>query len=460
MPIESLTVAGYRGFASPQTLRLAVPNGENGSGLTMLVGPNSGGKSTVIEAFRSLLQRTTPPSFSREERNGAAGERVSIKVKMAGGPTYALETIEGGGSETKWTGREAGGASLPLFVLPSRRYFNPYFNRSSLDRANYTENAPVPAYRGVPTDRFPYRLFNAFEDRARFDEVLSRILDPLPELVMEKSGQGPYYLKVQAGESSHSSDGMGEGLVSLLTIVDALYDSGEGSVIVIDEPELSLHPSLQRKLATLLAEYATDRQIVYATHSPYFLNISALFSGAQIARLIRTADGCRVFQLDNDLVAELEGLQRDVNNPHILGLSAREAFFLDDRIVLVEGQEDVVIYPKILEQLGMSVSGEFFGWGVGGADKMAKIAGLLRQLGFQRVAAILDGDKKDKLPGLREEFPDFLFLAIPADDVRCKKARPAHHEVEGLADSSGVLDPQHSDAARRIFEEVESYLAE
>lgn len=63
----------------------------------------------------------------------------------------------------------------------------------------------------------------------------------------------------------HNSDGLCEGIASLLFIVDALYDTREGDLIVIDEPKLSLHPAYQRRLADLLAEYAKDRQIVYVT---------------------------------------------------------------------------------------------------------------------------------------------------------------------------------------------------
>ena len=53
---------------------------------------------------------------------------------------------------------------------------------------------------------------------------------------------------------THNSDGLGEGTVSLLYIADALYDSSSEDVIVIDEPELSLHPEHQRRLRGVLAD--------------------------------------------------------------------------------------------------------------------------------------------------------------------------------------------------------------
>ena len=55
---------------------------------------------------------------------------------------------------------------------------------------------------------------------------------------------------------------MGEGIVSIFAIVDSLYDSKKDDVIVIDEPELSLHPALQKRVFSLISEFSKDRQII------------------------------------------------------------------------------------------------------------------------------------------------------------------------------------------------------
>jgi hypothetical protein len=75
-----------------------------------------------------------------------------------------------------------------------------------------------------------------------------------------------------------------------------------------------------------------------------------------------------------------------MNNPHILGLDAREAFFLEEQIILVEGQEDVVFYKKIAKDLNFEINGNFFGWGVGGADNMSIVAQMLKELGFKKLS--------------------------------------------------------------------------
>ena len=59
MSVKSLTIKGLRGFSKPEKLRLAEPTGKVGSGLTILVGPNNGGKSTIIEAFGAVFSSET-----------------------------------------------------------------------------------------------------------------------------------------------------------------------------------------------------------------------------------------------------------------------------------------------------------------------------------------------------------------------------------------------------------------
>lgn len=79
MNIRDISINGFRGFGTEGTMKLGVPNGELGSGLTIIVGPNNGGKSTIIEAFH-ILSKRDPPSLAESKRNKLANEFVSIQV--------------------------------------------------------------------------------------------------------------------------------------------------------------------------------------------------------------------------------------------------------------------------------------------------------------------------------------------------------------------------------------------
>lgn len=127
MPISKLSILGYRGFAEEQVFRPSVPNGTPGSGLTLLVGPNNAGKSTVMEALR-FFANNDPPSFSEGRRNKAAGDAVKIKVEESGGHSHVLRSIAGG-SEAEFAKEPATALPiLPVHALTSRRFFNAFFS--------------------------------------------------------------------------------------------------------------------------------------------------------------------------------------------------------------------------------------------------------------------------------------------------------------------------------------------
>lgn len=460
MTVASLSIKGLRGFATCETLTLARPNGSSvASGLTVLVGPNNGGKSTVVEAFRAITAGGAP-SFTEGKRNLAAGDRVELRLNFADGSHHSLTTTAAGGSETR---REPlPGVTPSILVLPSRRYFSVYFSKNTFSRDQFS-HLGLPPIRSHPLNEFGYRLFETVgdDDKLRqFNDVLGRVVRPCPDWTIDQQDSGQYYLKVKSGIAFHNSDGMGEGIVSLFFIINALYDSKPGDVIVIDEPELSLHPMYQRRLAGLLADYAKDRQIVYATHSPYFLPLDAVESGLTISRVYKDADHrCRIAAVSDSTKHALVRLTADVNNPHVLGLDAREVFFLEDDVLLVEGQEDVVCYRRIANELDVQLPCEFFGWGVGGAEKMETITRLLHELGYQKVAGILDGDKPTIAKRLNTAYPHYKFVCIPMDDVRTKPLRPERAEKPGLLDEHLKLRADMCAPVRQVFDEIRSYMA-
>ena len=149
-------------------------------------------------------------------------------------------------------------------------------------------------------------------------------------------------------------------------------------------------------------------------------------------------------------------------NPHTWGLDAREFFFQEDGIILVEGQEDVLLYPEIAKQLGKEIQGSFFGWGAGGADNIPHLCSIAKDLGFKRVAAILDGDKKDCFEDLKNNFSEYHFEIIPADDIRTKPARKANLEKPGLLDKGKdkdlVLQSKYFEAMNSIVDNLNCYL--
>jgi len=456
MAISKIEISGLRGFATAETIHFAIPNGNFGSGLTIIVGPNNSGKSTITEAINVFTSRE-PPSLAEGKRNSTTHKHVEIKLSNQEGQAIVFKTASSRGSETVFHDLGMGRHTIKPFIIPSRRMFSPFFAKGARNRDAHIAGQSLPPQRGQGYNEFPTRLFTIQANQQEFNEVLTKVIGKCPEWYIEQNDTGNYYLKFTYDQTEHNSDGAGEGLLSIFTIVDALYDSVAGDLIVIDEPELSVHPSFQKKLIGLLSEYATDRQIIISTHSPYFINWGSIVNGGAIVRVIKENNSSKIYQLSPASVDAIGNALKGLNNPHTFGLVASEVFFLEENIVLVEGQEDVIIYQEILKTLGIQLVGDFYGWGVGGADNMKNIVRILNDLGFKKVVGILDKNKMNLAPQLSKDFPDYLFIGIPADDVRDKNAIKGRPGVSGLASTDGTVKDEYKGVVTQIFSDVNSF---
>lgn len=453
--IQSISCLGFRSFSQRQTLKLAIPNGKPGSGLTVLVGPNGGGKSTLVECFNKISAKHSA-SFSKGKRNVLAGDRVEISIKYDDKES-TLKTI-GGGSQTQWDGDQP----PKIYHLPSRRYFNPYFNLGRWNREQFLNNPQNYQQRTASLNNYTYRLIDLNAgDPTAFNAVMERILGHPFSWTIDQDDNGNYYVKIKKKQGLyHNSDGLGEGVLSLMFIVDALCGSDE-ELLVIDEPELSLHPQLQVRLMHELLEKTKNAQVVISTHSPNMLSLASISNGGIVARVYESGNGSKVCMIDEESRAFINSVSHNINNPHILGTDARACFFAEDGLIITEGQEDVVLYPLIIDKLGLPYDIPFFGFGAGGASGIEKIAHLLQILGFKKVGAIYDGDKKEDFELFKAKFSSSGYRAwiIPADDIR-DKAQYVSPEKKGLLDKDRKnLKPEYKDVLNSMFVEMNTFLS-
>lgn len=163
---------------------------------------------------------------------------------------------------------------------------------------------------------------------------------------------------------------------------------GDWNVIVIDEPELFLHPPQIRQLAKLIAEDTPkNTQIFTATHSDQFVKNLVEFATdrIQIVRLTRSEKLNHATRLDSDEIRQL------LSDPIINSSGVLNALFHEGAI-LCEGDSDLTFFQAIREARSdndKQVDVEFFH--AGGKDRIVKITDALRSLKIN-VAAIVDID--------------------------------------------------------------------
>ena len=368
MAIKKLNIEGLRGFSKKAEIEFAVPDGKNyGSGLTVLVGPNNSGKSTVIEAIHLLSAnvKTVPKSA----RNKVNDEKILIEVIDSIGNKISLNSTENGGSyierkyndkieENYWNNK------LNTFVLTSKRNFSSTFNSNNYQtRENYKGNIGDSEYRTESNinSNFGGRLLNIYNRKELFEKCLEKALNPIPEWTIESENENTSYLEFSFNGVKHSSKGAGDGYINIFNVVDSLYDSSENNVILIDEPEISLHPDLQKKLFELLVEYSKDKQIIISTPSPYFVNWELFSEHSKIIRFRKENEYIEFYELSQNSKNGIKKILNDLNNIHTLSLDANNIFFLQDNIILTEGQDDVICYPKIFQQYDYIPNASFFG---------------------------------------------------------------------------------------------------
>jgi len=460
MSLTSIEIYGYRGFSQAGRVRFAIPDGRVGSGLTVIVGPNNAGKTTVIEALNFL--RFQGRQFNLKESQKPASTFGSLRITYEGKSTTQVLRADDL-SRTTWSDEDRLIPTDGIFTLFPRRDLPSGFRVGSSTRSDHIKNVPDPSSREDTgsSQNITNRLVVILSRRGEAMHLFRRIFPEFPAIWLEpvaKNNNDDFYLKAEGRAGAHDAIGLGRGALGVLYLVDAILDAPENSTIAIDEPEVSLHPQAQRRLYTILRELSATRQIVVATHSPWLVPLDALDSGATIVRAFLGTETARLCQLSFETGLALQQLSRNRLSPLTLGLEARESFFLEDRLLLLEGVEDVAFYPDLLRECSVELPGSWLGWGVGGRDNMKTFAASFRELGFEKVCGILDSDAAAVAEELGAKFPTFKFLTIPAGDIRSKPARPAFPGKAGLLDEHGKVLEHLKEPARQVLQAAEQYL--
>lgn len=165
-----------------------------------------------------------------------------------------------------------------------------------------------------------------------------------------------FFLRVGASNTYYSSAREASGLLHLVGILSALYDDEVG-VLLIDEPEVSLHPQLQAfllkeitRVAGIPGEDNYKKIIVMATHSTEMIKIS------------KTED-LLSFIFCNDLKDEPIQIPKDageLKNTHVKSLVARlgqehKLALFSRTPLLVEGPSDVIICNTLSDKLYLNL---------------------------------------------------------------------------------------------------------
>ena len=159
-------------------------------------------------------------------------------------------------------------------------------------------------------------------------------------------------VKVEAvhKEKGHSSlvEQLGNGMRSIymLSLLETYIEEEQKipSIIIVEYPELFLHPSLQKSASKILYKLSKKNQVVFTTHSP---NMVSNFTRGQVCQVILDREGHSKARQNADI--------DDILND--LGYSAND-FLNVDFVFIVEGKQDKNRLPLLLEKYYSDIHNE------------------------------------------------------------------------------------------------------
>lgn len=187
--------------------------------------------------------------------------------------------------------------------------------------------------------------------RVKIEATLSQLFGRSIRLAEEGGNLKPMVQRFQGGNEYKLKENECHGLKELITLLTTLYDDGN-NCLIIDEPELHLHPQFQSFFLQEIRQIAGDPRVdpqkkmfLLITHSPYFVDI----------RTIEDLKNCIVFQpdripafidqMDGDDEWKVKRLLPRLNTHH-------KQFFFASNPIFVEGYRDQQLFTLIQEKRG------------------------------------------------------------------------------------------------------------
>ena len=448
--LETLKIEHYKGFFEEETLEFAIPNGRPGSGLTLIVGPNNSGKTTLLEAL--LLGESGASPGTKEKRFRASERHPKFQPRITINKCVYSNIGSGGAVIKRVDQSEPHGIDFKPVL--SRRLWD-HTSDTSVDSEAFSTAARQQDMRGIKiSNRTADALKNINEDQTqkdRFNRIMAQIIPRFADWTIDSDDQG-YYVKYLAGNSEHGANLLGEGVMSAFHIcIHILNVLKNGGVLIIDEPELSLHPAAQKSLSSILRDMSKNKQIVLCTHSPYFVNWQDFLDGGHFIRLNKSKNGKSTISRLSKRAKYLSFIANNLNKwqrPQLLDVAAKEILF-SERVLFVEGQEDVGLIRKWAKDKNIPLNFDIFGYGVDGYRNIQTFLQMAQDLGIEKVGALYDSGKYENVSfkKVQSRFSSFMLQKLPTGDIRDKTSK------EGCFDTKGNLKVPRQEAFIDIMNE-------
>lgn len=331
MYISKILIKNFRLFSSKklfQVTGLNIPDNTNeGSGLNVFVGENGSGKTSLLEAFTLPILEYKSDNFSIEDFNNP-NNKAQIEIysenefEVAGtmpkgtfrsigflfeagtrsneNKTYLATSVVTDQKFIKADPSKPKDGSPDLRVNVNNPFKGKRFSENDIlfldkNRLFQTKsgNFNTTRFDRLMEDfNFQYlknskikNLNKAISDKVKKNKVENNFLAEAVKKFFDISGsslkldfldnfkpfKNAFFAETKKNSQQILLGNLGSGYEMIFALLYSFYlakQSGKQLIILIDEPELHLHPRLQEKFVNFLLEFSKNAQVIIASHSP------------------------------------------------------------------------------------------------------------------------------------------------------------------------------------------------
>lgn len=342
MNIKSVSVKSFKGI---QHVEL-----NNCSPINILVGKNNAGKSSILHAIDMAVLALNLGSWDPFQLKLEIKDlftdvgNFEIQLILSDGQSIQVKSTKEFGPVVTPSGQNEAIKSVLIFPdagarLLNRQHHTPkwvYDRVAARDFGNI--NALEILYSIKYYSQRSENGFNPSSYTSLIDEIKFYFTD-LTNIDSDRTDQDISTLIYE--EYGRRLDILYSG-TGLKHFIDVLIKTtlSKANIVLLDEPEMGLHPDLQRQFIEYLVKLSKEKQIQFfiSTHSPIFLNYSDDFSFYRVA--------------NKKGVREVQAISPDATHTLLSDFGIRPSdIFNQDICLLVEGASEVVFFEYIIRTL-------------------------------------------------------------------------------------------------------------
>ncbi len=291
MKIEEIIINHYKSIKDPIHLR-------DFSEFHILVGPNNAGKTNILDAIHIFFDKNV-------EAERFFDKDANIKITLSDKGKKHIFTLKDGELS----------------------------NHSQIDTQNYFVriNDEVDYFSVAKNLKFFKMSFP--EEYRKFSQSLEKYFTGV------EINEELFLYNVQADKKSRSVKRMGEGFKRLFVILFYVFHPNY-KIILIDEPEIHLHPSIIKKFLRVLEEGRFGNQVLFTTHHPSFVQAKYL---PHIWRITRNKNNSTALYGFAGKNLDLNRFVQEINDDNSGMLFASKA-------LLVEGVSDAIFMREMINR--------------------------------------------------------------------------------------------------------------